>query len=156
MATPRAWHGRWQTETGSPIAGVVREEIGVKSGSCSLPLPGYDVRVLDAASGAELPRGNLGSLAAKLPLPPGTMQTLYRDETRFVNSYLSEFDGYHSLGDAGIVDDDGYVHVMARTDDVINVAGHRLSTGQIEEILSAHPSVAECAVVCRHPARSLD
>ena len=104
----------WQTETGSPITGVVDEAIGVKSGSCSLPLPGYDVRVLDAATGDELPRGTLGSLAAKLPLPPGTMQSLYRDEQRFVDAYLSEFEGYHSLGDAGVVDEDGYVHVTAR------------------------------------------
>ena len=137
----------WQTETGSPIAGIVDEGLGVKPGSCSLPLPGYDVRCLDAATGQELPRGSLGSLAAKLPLPPGAMQTLHGNEERFISAYRREFPGYHSLGDAGVVDGDGYIHVLARTDDVINVAGHRLSTGALEECLSSHPSVAECAVV---------
>jgi propionyl-CoA synthetase len=137
----------WQTETGSPIAGFVPVEVGTKSGSTALPLPGFDVRCLSAATGEELPHGTLGSLAARLPLPPGTMQTLHRDEARFVEAYRSEFEGYHSLGDAGTIDDDGYISVMARTDDVINVAGHRLSTGLLEEVVASHPAVAECAVV---------
>ena len=137
----------WQTETGSPIAGFVPREVGVKPGSTALPLPGFDVRCLDSQTGEELPRGCLGCLAAKLPLPPGTMQTLHKDERRFIEAYRTEFVGYHSLGDAGVVDEDGYISVMGRTDDVINVAGHRLSTGGLEEVVAAHPSVAECAVV---------
>lgn len=97
-----------------------------------------------------MPAGSLGSLAAKLPLPPGSMTTLYRDDARFVKAYRTEFPGYHSLGDAGVLDTDGYISVMARTDDVINVAGHRLSTGSLEEVIAAHPAVAECAVVGAH------
>jgi propionyl-CoA synthetase len=104
----------WQTETGSPIAGFVPAEIGVRSGSTALPLPGYDVRCLSAETGEELPAGHLGSLAAKLPLPPGTMQTLHQDEERFVAAYRSEFEGYHSLGDAGVIDADGCVHPRGR------------------------------------------
>jgi propionyl-CoA synthetase len=122
--------------------------VGVKAGSCSLPLPGYDVQVLDAESHEEMPPGELGSLAIKLPFPPGTMQTLWQNDQRYVDAYLTEFgDEYYSCGDAGLIDEDGYLSVMARTDDVINTAGHRLSTGQMEEIISTHPRVAECAVI---------
>ena len=124
------------------------EDVGFKAGSCSLPLPGYDVRVLDAETHEEMPVGELGSLAVKLPFPPGVMQTLYNNDQRYVDAYLTEFgDGFYSAGDAGFIDGDGYLSVMARTDDVINTAGHRLSTGQMEEIISTHPRVAECAVI---------
>ena len=143
----------WQTETGWPIAGLQYSEVGVKSGSCSLPLPGFDVKVLDAETKKELPFGELGSFAIKLPFPPGTMQSLYNNDKRFLEAYLTEFgQGYYNTGDAGYMDKDGYIHVMARTDDVINTAGHRLSTGQIEEIISSHHAVAECAVVGAHDA----
>jgi propionyl-CoA synthetase len=138
----------WQTETGWPISGMQLEDVGFKAGSCSLPLPGYDVRVLDAETHEEMPVGELGSLAVKLPFPPGVMQTLYNNDQRYVDAYLTEFgDGFYSAGDAGFIDGDGYLSVMARTDDVINTAGHRLSTGQMEEIISTHPRVAECAVI---------
>jgi propionyl-CoA synthetase len=145
----------WQTETGWPIAGIQLGDVGVRKGSCSLPMPGYDVRVLDAHAAAvkpgecmELPVGQLGSFAIKLPFPPGAMQSLYNNDQRFLDAYLTEFGrDYYSTGDAGFVDVDGYINVMARTDDVINTAGHRLSTGQMEEIISSHPRVAECAVV---------
>ena len=128
------WH-RWQTETSWPIAGVQLEDVGTRAGSTALPLPGYDVRAFDVSSGREMARGELGSLAARLPLPPGTMQTLYGDDERYEATYLTELPGWHSLGDAGYIDDDGYIHVMARTDDVINVAGHRMSTGRLEEVV---------------------
>lgn len=111
-----------------------------------MPLPGYDVQVLDEA-GHPVAAGTLGAVAIKLPLPPGTLPTLWNAEDRFRNSYLSHFPGYYETGDAGYIDDDGYLYIMARTDDVINVAGHRLSTGAMEEVLSAHPAVAECAVI---------
>eukprot|EP00946_MAST-07B_sp_MAST-7B-sp1_P004029 g4029.t1 len=138
----------WQTETGWPIAGMQLEDVGFKAGSCSLPLPGYDVRVLNSETHEQMPIGELGSLAVKLPFPPGVMQTLYNNDKRYVDAYLTEFgDGYYSAGDAGFIDEDGYLSVMARTDDVINTAGHRLSTGQMEEIISTHPRVAECAVI---------
>jgi propionyl-CoA synthetase len=113
-------------------------------------VPGWDVRVLDAeAEGIahELPRGEIGALAVKLPLPPGALPTLWQAENRFVQSYLSRFPGYYETADAGLIDGDGYIHVMTRTDDIINVAAHRLSTGEIEEVLAAHPDVAECAVI---------
>jgi len=138
----------WQTETGWAIAaspfGI--ERLPIKRGSPSLPMPGYDVQVLDEA-GHPVPPGTLGAIAVKLPLPPGTLPGLWNAEPRFRKSYLDHFPGYYETGDAGIIDEDGYVHVMARTDDVINVAGHRLSTGAMEEVLSSHPDVAECAVV---------
>jgi propionyl-CoA synthetase len=138
----------WQTETGWPIAvnplGI--EKLPVKIGSPSVPMPGWDVRVLDEA-GHEVPPGTLGAIVARLPLPPGTLPTLWNAEERFVKSYLSHFPGYYETGDAGYRDEDGYLYIMARTDDVINVAGHRLSTGAMEEVLAAHPDVAECAVI---------
>ena len=109
-------------------------------------MPGYDFKVLDE-SGHELPRGELGAIVTPLPLPPGTLPTLWNAEDRFKKSYLTTFPGYYETGDAGMIDEDGYIYIMARTDDVINVAGHRLSTGAMEEALSTHPDVAECAVI---------
>ncbi len=138
----------WQTETGWPIvanpAGI--ELLPVKLGSPTLPLPGYDVQIL-AEDGTPMPAGQLGAVAIKLPLPPGTLPTLWNAEKRFVKSYLTTFPGYYETGDAGVIDEDGYLYIMARTDDVINVAGHRLSTGAMEEVLANHPDVAECAVI---------
>jgi propionyl-CoA synthetase len=138
----------WQTETGWTIAGNAMglEPLPVKAGSAGVPMPGYDVRIL-GEDGHEVPRGHLGAIAIKLPMPPGCLQTLWQAEERYRDSYLSRFPGYYDTSDAGIIDEDGYVFVMARTDDVINVAGHRLSTGAIEEVLSALPDVAECAVI---------
>ncbi|CAI7979003.1 MULTISPECIES: AMP-binding protein [unclassified Parafrankia] len=138
----------WQTETGWPIcaAPLGLEPLPLKAGSPSVPMPGYDVRVLDAA-GEEVPRGTEGAICIRLPLPPGSLPTLWEDDERYVASYLSAFDGYYLTGDGGYVDDDGYLFVLGRTDDVINVAGHRLSTGSMEAVLAAHPAVAECAVV---------
>ncbi|MFK5689984.1 propionyl-CoA synthetase [Ornithinimicrobium sp. LYQ92] len=138
----------WQTETGWPIAtnplGLARFEI--RPGSPTLPVPGYDVRVLDER-GQEVPPGTEGALCLRLPLPPGTLPTLWEDDERYVSSYLSAFEGYYLSGDGGYLDEDGYVYVMGRTDDVLNVAGHRLSTGSLEEALAGHPAVAECAVI---------
>ena len=138
----------WQTETGWSIAanpfGI--ELLPVKKGSPSVPMPGYDVQVLDEGGNPVAP-GVLGAIAVKMPLPPGTLPTLWNAEDRFRKSYLDQFPGYYETGDAGYIDDDGYLYIMARTDDVINVAGHRLSTGAMEEVLSSHPAVAECAVI---------
>lgn len=138
----------WQTETGWAIAanpfGI--EHMPVKKGSPSVAMPGYDVQILDDA-GATVPTGTLGAIAVKLPLPPGTLPILWNAEERFRKAYLDRFPGYYETGDAGYVDEDGYLYIMARTDDVINVAGHRLSTGAIEEVLASHPAVAECAVI---------
>ncbi|SFI56033.1 propionyl-CoA synthetase [Aquamicrobium aerolatum DSM 21857] len=141
----------WQTETGSPISHnpVGLGQLPVKYGSPAVPMPGYDVRVVDD-SGTEVARGTLGNVVIKLPLPPGCLPTLWQAEQRFVDSYLSEFPGYYKTGDAGYIDDDNYLFIMARTDDIINVAGHRLSTGAMEEVLAEHPDVAECAVVGIH------
>ena len=138
----------WQTETGWTIAGnpMGIEHLPVKIGSPSVAMPGYDVRILDEG-GREMPTGELGAIAVKLPLPPGTLPTLWNAEARFRKSYLATFPGYYETGDAGYVDADGYLYIMARTDDVINVAGHRLSTGAMEEVLASHPDVAECAVI---------
>ncbi|MGB3243473.1 MAG: propionyl-CoA synthetase [Sulfitobacter sp.] len=138
----------WQTETGYTIAGnpAGLEALPVKIGSPTVPMPGYDVRILDEAGHPQKP-GTLGAIAIKLPLPPGTLPTLWNAEGRFQKSYLNAFPGYYETGDAGMVDEDGYLYIMARTDDVINVAGHRLSTGAMEEVLAGHPDVAECAVV---------
>ncbi len=139
----------WQTETGWPICAnpIGLERLPVKAGSPSVPMPGYDVRVLDPA-GVEVPAGTEGAICIRLPLPPGTSPTLWPDDDeRYVASYLSAFDGYYLTGDGGYVDADGYLYVLGRTDDVINVAGHRLSTGAMEAVLAAHPAVAECAVV---------
>ena len=138
----------WQTETGYAIAAnpVGIELLPVKLGSPSVPMPGYDVHILDEG-GHEVAPGQLGAIAIKLPLPPGTLPNLWNAEARFRKSYLNTFPGYYETGDAGYKDDDGYLYIMARTDDVINVAGHRLSTGGMEEVLASHPDVAECAVI---------
>ncbi|WP_323020282.1 propionate-CoA ligase PrpE [Pararhodobacter sp.] len=138
----------WQTETGWAIAGnpLGIELLPVKVGSPTVAMPGYDVQVLDEG-GHPLPAGQLGAIAIKLPLPPGTLPTLWNAEERFRKSYLNTFPGYYETGDAGYIDDNGYVYIMARTDDVINVAGHRLSTGAMEEVLASHPDVGECAVI---------
>ena len=138
----------WQTETGYTIAGnpAGLEALPVTIGSPTVPMPGYDVQILDDA-GHPVPAGELGAIAIKLPLPPGTLPTLWNAEDRFQKSYLDAFPGYYEAGDAGMMDEDGYLYIMARTDDVINVAGHRLSTGAMEEVLAGHPDVAECAVV---------
>jgi len=138
----------WQTETGWSICAncVGIEPLPVKPGSPSKPVPGMDVRVVDQQN-REVKRGEIGALVIKLPLPPGTFLTLWNADERFVTSYLSQHPGYYMTADAGFMDEDGYVYVMSRTDDIINVAGHRLSTGGMEEILAAHPDVAECAVV---------
>lgn len=138
----------WQTETGFAIAAnpVGIEALPVKAGSPSVVMPGYAVAILDD-DGAQVSPGTLGAIAIRLPLPPGTLPTLWGADDRFHKSYLSRFAGYYETGDAGFVDDDGYLYVMARTDDVINVAGHRLSTGAMEEVLASHPDVAECAVI---------
>ncbi|MEM7473335.1 MAG: propionyl-CoA synthetase [Pseudomonadota bacterium] len=138
----------WQTETGYTIAGnpAGLEALPVKIGSPTVPMPGYDVQILDDA-GHPVAAGELGAIAIKLPLPPGTLPTLWNAEARFHKSYLDAFPGYYETGDAGMKDEDGYLWIMARTDDVINVAGHRLSTGGMEEVLAGHPDVAECAVI---------
>ena len=138
----------WQTETGSAIAAnpLGIEALPVKVGSPTVAMPGYEVAVLDEA-GLPVAPGVLGAIALRLPLPPGTLSGLWNAEARFVASYLSRFPGYYETGDAGHVDDDGYLYIMARTDDVINVAGHRLSTGAMEEVLASHRDVAECAVI---------
>ena len=137
----------WQTETGWAICAncLGIERLEVKPGSASRPAPGWDVRALDG-DGRDVAAGATGTLAVRLPLPPGSFPTLWNAEDKFVASYLSDFPGHYTTGDAGYVDADGYVFVMARTDDIINVAGHRLSTGGMEEVLAAHPDVAECAV----------
>ena len=138
----------WQTELGYPgVCNPVGIELmHVKLGSPSVPLPGYEIDILDDA-GHALPTGEMGAIAIKLPLPPGTLPTLWNAEDRYRKSYLNTFPGYYETGDAGMVDEDGYLYIMARTDDVINVAGHRLSTGAMEEVLASHPDVAECAVI---------
>jgi propionyl-CoA synthetase len=138
----------WQTETGWPIAANLMglEPMPVKPGSPTVPVPGWDVQVL-SPDGSRAPAGTDGAIVVKLPLPPGSLPTLWHDDERFVASYLSAFEGYYLSGDGGRIDADGYVYVMGRTDDVINVAGHRLSTGGMEEVLAGHPDVAECAVI---------
>jgi propionyl-CoA synthetase len=138
----------WQTETGWAIAAnpMGIEPQPIKIGSPSVPMPGYDVHILDEG-GHEVEPGTLGAIAVKLPLAPGTLPTLWNAEDRFLKSYLTTFPGYYETGDAGYKDEDGYLYIMARTDDVINVAGHRLSTGAMEEVLAGHPDVAECAVI---------
>jgi propionyl-CoA synthetase len=138
----------WQTETGWSIAAncIGIEPQPVKAGSVGPAAPGWDVRTLDT-DGNDVAPGDVGAIACKLPLPPGTLTGLWNAESRFRESYLTTFPGYYETGDAGFVDDDGYIHVMSRTDDVINVAGHRLSTGAIEEVLAGHADVAECAVI---------
>ncbi|MBT3705675.1 MAG: propionyl-CoA synthetase [Proteobacteria bacterium] len=137
----------WQTETGWSIAANCMgiEAMPVREGSSSLPVPGWDLRVM-SEEGEEVAPGEIGTLALKLPLPPGSFPTLWNAKERFIQSYLERFPGFYNTSDAGIIDADGYVYVMSRTDDIINVAGHRLSTGAMEEVLSDHPDVAECAV----------
>ncbi|MCY0093458.1 propionyl-CoA synthetase [Hoeflea ulvae] len=138
----------WQTETSWSIAanpaGV--ELLPVKPGSPTVPMPGYDIRVLDEA-GLPVAPGTLGAIVVRLPLPPSCFTTIWNAHDRFISSYMSQFPGYYETGDAGMIDADGYVYIMARTDDIINVAGHRLSTGSIEEVVAGHPDVAECAVI---------
>jgi propionyl-CoA synthetase len=138
----------WQTETGWSIGAncIGIEMLPVKAGSPTRAAPGYDVQILDN-DGAEVPRGEMGSICVKLPLPPSCFPNLWNASDRYVESYMAEFPGYYKTGDAGYMDEDDYIFVMARTDDVINVAGHRLSTGAIEEVLASHPDVAECAVI---------
>lgn len=138
----------WQTETGAPITHnpVGLGMLPMKYGSPGVAMPGYDIRILDDA-GHEVPSGTLGNVVLKLPLPPGCLSTLWNADRRFRQAYLDEFPGYYKTADAGILDEDGYLFVMARTDDIINVAGHRLSTGAMEEVLAEHPDVAECAVI---------
>jgi len=141
----------WQTETGWPIVADLMglEPMPTKAGSPTMPVPGYDVRVVDP-EGGEVKPGETGDIVVRLPLPPGCLPTLWHDDERFVASYLSAHPGYYTTGDGGYRDGDGYVFVMGRIDDVINVAGHRLSTGQMEEVLASHAAVAECAVIGVH------
>jgi propionyl-CoA synthetase len=138
----------WQTESGWPITAnpVGLEPLAVKPGSATKPMPGYDIKILDD-DGRELPAGATGAICVRLPLPPGFTPTLWRGEQRFIDAYLAQYPGYYLTADAGQLDQDGYLYVMSRTDDVINVAGHRLSTGQLEEVIASHPDIAECAVV---------
>ena len=141
----------WQTETGWPIAANLRglEPMPIKPGSPSVPVPGYDIQILDHDH-QPVAVGSEGDIAIKLPLPPGTLPTLWGDDDRYIASYLSDHPGYYTSGDGGFIDEDGYVYVMGRTDDVINVAGHRLSTGSMEAVVASHPDVAECAVIGVH------
>jgi propionyl-CoA synthetase len=143
----------WQTETGWPIAanpaGI--ELLPIKAGSPTVALPGWDVHAVDG-SGNDVPVGDEGAIVIKLPMPPGALQTLWNDDDRFRSSYTAAFDGYYLTGDGGRIDADGYIWVLGRTDDVINVAGHRLSTGSMEEVIASHPAVAECAVIGVHDA----
>ena len=138
----------WQTETGWPVAAnpLGLEPLPARAGSPTVPMPGWDVRAV-SPDGEPVPAGVDGALVVRLPLPPGALPTLWRDDERFVSSYLSRFPGFYLSGDGGHLDPDGYLYVMGRMDDVINVAGHRLSTGAMEEVLAGHPAVAECAVI---------
>ena len=138
----------WQTETGWPIASnpIGLERLPIKYGSPCVAMPGYDIQIL-SEDGKQLGANELGAICIKLPLPPGCLPTLWLKDERFIESYLSAFPGYYETADAGFIDEDGYISIMARTDDIINVAGHRLSTGGMEEVVSAHPDVAECAVL---------
>ncbi|MDZ4735200.1 MAG: propionyl-CoA synthetase [Rhodospirillaceae bacterium] len=138
----------WQTESGWPMAAncIGIEMLPVKHGSPTKPVPGWDVRAL-MPDGRRAKAGEIGAIAVKLPMPPSSLPTLWNADARFVSAYLEDFPGYYKTGDAGYFDEDGYIYIMARTDDIINVAGHRLSTGAMEEVLSAHPDVAECAVI---------
>jgi propionyl-CoA synthetase len=140
----------WQTETGWSITANLRgiEPMPVKSGSSTMPVPGFNVQILDE-NGQPAARGTQGYIALKLPLPPACLNRVWGDDSKFYDSYLSLFPGYYATGDGGYVDEEGYVFVMGRVDDVINVAGHRLSTGEIEEVIANHPAVAECAVIAR-------
>ncbi|MDD1671445.1 MAG: propionyl-CoA synthetase [Methanomicrobiales archaeon] len=137
----------WQTETGWAIGGNAAGlgMLPVKPGSCTKPMPGYDVRVLDD-TGSDVSPGTIGSIVVRLPLPPGNLVTLWNNDRDFVRTYLEIYPGYYLTGDAGYIDGEGYLWIMSRTDDIINTAGYRLSTGAMEEILASHPNVAECAV----------
>ncbi|MCB0032898.1 MAG: AMP-binding protein, partial [Anaerolineales bacterium] len=139
----------WQTETGWPVSanptGI--ELLEIKPGSATVPVPGYDVQILDPEMSEQLGPNTIGDIVIKLPLPPGTLPTLWQNDERYVNSYLSAHKGYYATADAGMKDEDGYLSIMSRTDDIINVAGHRLSTGAIEGCIANHPDVAECAVI---------
>lgn len=138
----------WQTETGWPMAGnpMGLGLLPVKHGSPTVPLPGYEIEVLDDAGHPVAP-GTLGNIVVRLPLPPGCLPTFWNADERFHAACLAEFPGYYKTSDAGYIDEDGYVFIMSRTDDIINVAGHRLSTGAMEEVCACHPDVAECAVI---------
>ena len=138
----------WQTETGWAICAncLGIEQFPVKMGSPTKAAPGWNVQVVDPDCNL-VPAGDIGALVVKLPLPPGSLPSLWQNDARYVESYLEEFPGYYKTADAGYIDDEGYVFVMSRTDDIINVAGHRLSTGAMEEVLADHPDVAECAVL---------
>jgi propionyl-CoA synthetase len=138
----------WQTETGWAIAGnpVGLGALPVKHGSPTVAMPGFDIHIVDEGC-HEVPAGKMGSIVVKLPLPPGCLPTLWQQDKRMKESYLIDFPGYYKTADAGFIDEDGYVYIMGRTDDIINVAGHRLSTGGMEEVLASHPDVAECAVI---------
>lgn len=139
----------WQTETGWAITANFRglELFPIKAGSATKPVPGYDVKILQSDNGQELPAKEQGIIGIKLPLPPGTLPTLWQNDEKFKESYMSTYPGYYFTGDGGYIDEDGYVYIMGRVDDVINVAGHRLSTGAMEEVVARHPDVAECAVI---------
>ena len=139
----------WQTETAWAIAAncLGIEELPIKPGSPTKAAPGYDVRILEDELGEECERGKIGNICIKLPLPPGCLPTLWHNDQGYIDSYLSRYDGYYLTGDAGYQDEDGYLYIMSRIDDIINVAGHRLSTGGMEEILASHPDVAECSVI---------
>jgi propionyl-CoA synthetase len=138
----------WQTETGWPIAANLRgiEKMDIKPGSPSVPVPGFEIHITDE-NGTILPAGHEGFIMIKLPLPPGVMNRVWGDDAKFTDTYLTQLPGYYLTGDGGFFDDDGYLFVMGRIDDVINVAGHRMSTGEIEEVVAEHPDVAECAVI---------
>jgi len=139
----------WQTETGWAIAADMMglEPLTTKPGSPTVPVPGYDVHIVEPTTGTDVPHGTTGEIVLRLPLPPGCLSTLWGDDDRYVQSYLSRYPDAYLTGDGGYLDEDGYLYVMGRTDDVINVAGHRLSTGEMEEVLASHPAVAECAVI---------
>ncbi len=138
----------WQTETGWCMVGnpLGLGMLPVKHGSPTVPMPGYDITVVDEA-GKPVPVGQMGSIVVRLPLPPGAFPTLWQSDDRFAEAYLADFPGFYKTADAGFIDTDGYLYIMGRTDDIINVAGHRLSTGGMEEVLASHPAVAECAVI---------
>jgi acyl-coenzyme A synthetase/AMP-(fatty) acid ligase len=138
----------WQTETGWPMVGLMMgdQHLPPKAGSAGLPVCGYEIHIL-SDDGVELGKGKEGYIAAKLPLPPGCLPTLWKNDDRFIAGYLQHFPGYYQTGDGGYLDDDGYCYIMGRVDDVINVSGHRLSTGEMEELVAAHPAIAECAVM---------
>ena len=138
----------WQTETGWTIAGnpMGLGQLPIKYGSPTVPMPGYTMEVL-SDEGEQLQPNELGNIVVKLPLPPGAFPTLWNAEVRFREAYIEEFPGYYKTADAGYIDEDGYLFIMARTDDIINVAGHRLSTGGMEEVIAEHKDVAECAVI---------